>query len=93
MTRQKPSLLAATLAAAMLAGIGTALAQQGAGPPPVIPPNQLFNSMDTNKDGAVSKQEYTDHYGKKFDAADKNKDGKITSDEMPTRSKGAPKTN
>ena len=91
MTNPKsPRLLAATIAAAMLAGIGGASAQMNYGPPPVIPPNQLFKSMDANKDGTVTKQEYLDHHAKKFDAMDKNKDGKITADEMPTKNKGKP---
>ena len=85
-----PRLLAAAIAAVMLAGIDSASAQMNYGPPPVIPPNMLFNSMDTNKDGAVSKQEYLDSHAKKFDAMDKNKDGKITADEMPTKNKGKP---
>lgn len=85
-----PRLLATAIAATMLAGISGANAQMNYGPPPVIPPNMLFNGMDTNKDGAVSKQEYLDSYAKKFDAMDKNKDGKITSDEMPTKNKGKP---
>lgn len=91
--------LAAAFAAAMLAGAGVANAQMGGGGPPVLPPNMVFNGpnavfsgMDTNKDNAVSKQEYLDYYGKKFDAADKNKDGKITADEMPTKNKGKPNT-
>ena len=85
-------LAAAAIVGAMLTGIGCASAQMVApgGPPPIIPPNQLFNSMDTNKDGAVSKQEYLDSHAKKFDAMDKNKDGKITADEMPTKNKGKP---
>lgn len=87
---KSPCLLAAAVAAGMLAGMGAASAQMNYGPPPVLPPNMLFNSMDTNKDGAVSKQEYLDSYAKKFDAMDKNKDGKITADEMPTKNKGKP---
>jgi Ca2+-binding EF-hand superfamily protein len=91
MTDMKSSrLFAVTIAAAMLVGIGSASAQMGAGPPPVLPPNMLFSGMDTNKDGAVSKQEYLDSHAKKFDAMDKNKDGKITADEMPTKNKGKP---
>lgn len=93
MTSPKPNrLLAAAITAVMLAGIGGASAQMNYGPPPVLPPNQLFNSMDTNKDGAVSKQEYLDSHAKKFDAMDKNKDGKITADELPTKNKGKPNT-
>lgn len=92
----KAGILAVAFATSLLAGTGAVFAQMGGPMPPVIPPNRLFEQMDTNKDGAVSKQEYLDHYGKNFDSVDKNKDGKITPDEMPTtKSKGAtqPKTN
>lgn len=94
-----PRLLVAAVAAAMLAGTGGADAQMGGGGPPVLPPNMVFNGpnavfsgMDTNKDNAVSKQEYLDYYGKRFDSMDKNKDGKITAEEMPTKNKGKPNT-
>ena len=78
-------LLAAAAATAMLTGIGSANAQITGGAPPVLPPNMIFNGMDTNKDGTVTKQEYLDYYAKKFDAADKNKDGKLTQDELPKK--------
>ena len=93
----KSAAFAASALAMMLIGSASANAQTGSSNPPVLPPNVVFNgpnalftSMDTNKDGAVSKQEYLDYYGKRFDAMDKNKDGKITADEMPTKNKGKP---
>ncbi len=99
MMNPKSAALAASVLAATLIASASADAQMGGAAPPVLPPNMVFNgpnavfsSMDTNKDNAVSKQEYLDYYSKRFDSMDKNKDGKITSDEMPTKNKGKPNT-
>ena len=99
MMNPKSAALAASMLAATLIASASANAQMGGAAPPVLPPNMVFNgpnavfsSMDTNKDNAVSKQEYLDYYSKRFDSMDKNKDGKITSDEMPTKNKGKPNT-
>jgi len=43
-----------------------------------------FRSLDADRDGVVTPQEFEAHYGKsqeKFEAADANKDGKLTHDE------------
>jgi Ca2+-binding EF-hand superfamily protein len=90
MSKTKTALIVTTAAMGLLGGMVTAGAQV-LGPsmtPPAIPPNMLFNGMDTNKDKTVSKQEYLDYYAKRFDSMDKNKDGKITADELPTKNKG-----
>jgi len=99
MMNPKFATLAASALMVMLIGSTGANAQMGGGGPPVLPPNMAFNgpnavfgTMDTNKDNAVSKQEYLDYYSKRFDSIDKNKDGKITADEMPTKNKGKPNT-
>ncbi|MGE0094157.1 MAG: EF-hand domain-containing protein [Alphaproteobacteria bacterium] len=99
MLNSKFAALAASALAVMLIGSTGANAQMGGGGPPVLPPNMVFSgpnavfgTMDTNKDNAVSKQEYLDYYSKRFDSIDKNKDGKITADEMPTKNKGKPNT-
>ncbi|MBB3104483.1 EF-hand domain-containing protein [Azomonas macrocytogenes] len=39
------------------------------------------DAMDTNKDGAISKQEYLTHAEKQFNRMDKDGDGKITQTE------------
>ena len=41
----------------------------------------MMEKMDTNKDGAVSKDEALAFHGQKFDAMDANKDGKLTKEE------------
>ncbi len=39
-------------------------------------------AMDANKDGKISKEEWTNFHNKMFDDADKNKDGSIDKTEM-----------
>ena len=41
-----------------------------------------FMGADTNKDGAVSREEAQAQFNKRFDAMDQNKDGKVTPEEM-----------
>ncbi len=43
---------------------------------------------DTNKDGVITKAEFTAHANVKFAALDTNKDGKISSAEMKTHHEG-----
>jgi Ca2+-binding EF-hand superfamily protein len=54
-------------------------------------PEAIFKKLDSNSDGAVSKEEYLaskkaqkdpDKAGKHFDKLDANKDGKLTKEEM-----------
>lgn len=64
------------------------------GPPeggPRPPPEEIFKKLDTNGDGAVSKEEFLaspraqkdpEKAGKRFDDLDKNKDGKLSLDEF-----------
>lgn len=42
----------------------------------------MFNAMDMNGDGVVSKSEFEDFQSRQFDALDANKDGRLTLDEM-----------
>jgi Ca2+-binding EF-hand superfamily protein len=55
-------------------------------PPPGRPHGQWFNRLDTNNDGAISKDEATAaaqvRIQKMFDRVDANHDGLITQDEM-----------
>jgi uncharacterized low-complexity protein len=44
--------------------------------------------MDTDKDGAVSKEEFMKHHEEKFNKKDKNADGKLTDDEMKMMHEG-----
>lgn len=42
----------------------------------------MMKKMDTDEDGAISKNEFMQHHEKKFTKKDKNADGKLTEDEM-----------
>lgn len=73
-------ILAATTAALLAAG-GAASAQQPApqGPPD---PAAIIARMDTNKDGAIQKDEAQGRLADAFDMIDANHDGKITAEEL-----------
>ncbi|MCB0415082.1 MAG: hypothetical protein KDD50_12160 [Bdellovibrionales bacterium] len=43
---------------------------------------KMFEMMDTNKDGAVTKDEFDKAHEGMFAGMDANKDGKVTSEEM-----------
>jgi Ca2+-binding EF-hand superfamily protein len=43
---------------------------------------KMFEKMDSNSDGFVSKDEYLAKTEKRFEAMDTNKDGKISKDEF-----------
>ena len=75
-------ILAAT-AAALLAAGGVASAQPapGQGPPD---PAAIIARMDTNKDGAIQKEEAQGRLADAFDMIDANHDGKITAEELAT---------
>jgi hypothetical protein len=47
-----------------------------------------FSSMDANKDGSVSKDEYAAYRNKKFERLDTNKDGSISKAEYLTPPRG-----
>lgn len=42
---------------------------------------KMIEKMDTNKDGEISKDEFTAHHEKKFNEMDTNKDGKVSKQE------------
>ena len=42
----------------------------------------MMKKMDSDEDGAISREEFMDHHEKKFTKMDKNEDGKVTEDEM-----------
>lgn len=67
----------AAAAAAILASAGVASAQQPS-------PADMIKMLDSNGDGAVSKEEWVaaGRPADRFDAIDANKDGKITADEL-----------
>lgn len=48
----------------------------------VFAAEDLSTKLDKNKDGKVSKKEYTSAVSKTFDKLDKNRDGSITRDEL-----------
>jgi hypothetical protein len=76
-------LVLSTLALVSLSGMALAAdAPEGKGPHG--PRGMMFEEMDANKDGAISKQEALDFHGKKFDEMDANHDGKVTKDEGQT---------
>ena len=43
---------------------------------------KIMRIMDTDKDGKISREEFTRHHDKKFAKADTDKDGKLSSAEM-----------
>jgi hypothetical protein len=44
--------------------------------------HHMFDDTDTNKDGAISKEEWLAKGDKMFSEIDTNKDGKVSQDEM-----------
>jgi Ca2+-binding EF-hand superfamily protein len=81
-------ILAATTAAALLIGADFASAQAPAPAPGAATPSaaDILKQWDTNKDGTVSKDEWTaaGRPAERFDMVDANKDGKITAEELAT---------
>jgi hypothetical protein len=76
-------------AAAVLIGTGAAAqtpapAPGGAPAGPMPSAADMLKQWDTNKDGAISKDEWTaaGRPAERFDVVDTNKDGKITADEL-----------
>ena len=75
-----------TLAAAftlVLAGTAVAQTPPAGTPPPPAKPRGL-KSLDTNKDGLLSRDEVKSRHmlSKKFDAIDTNKDGQLSKEEL-----------
>jgi len=52
--------------------------------------SRVFDAMDANKDGQVTREEYDAYQAKRFDRFDANKDGKITRDEFMGHDGGPP---
>lgn len=50
---------------------------------------QMFNSMDANADGAITKEEFDVYHAKKFKEMDVNGDGQITFGDMKSKSEKA----
>ena len=70
---------AAVAAALAAAGAVTAQPAPGQGPPD---PAAVIARMDTNKDGAIQKDEAKGRLADAFDMIDANHDGKITAEEL-----------
>ena len=51
---------------------------------------KMFNQVDTNRDGAISKSEFNAYQSKQFKRMDANGDGKISHDEMDAGHKKRP---
>jgi hypothetical protein len=62
--------------------VGIAFAQGGGQGPPMMGCQQRLDSMDTNKDGKVSKEEFMAHFEKMFISTDVDGDGFLTKDEL-----------
>lgn len=91
-----PSLKTPALVVSALLMLGTpALAQTTASsasaspaPAPMGPngqkmtPAERFAKMDTNKDGVITRDEFTGRRPEMFDLIDANKDGKLTKEEI-----------
>lgn len=79
---KKISLLACVLAAGALA----LNADHHRGKPgkkgPGMMPGKMFEMIDTDKDGKISKQEWQTHHEQRFTELDADKDGFVTKDEM-----------
>ncbi len=63
-------------------GIQTACAEDGRTPPRGGFAENLFERMDANGDGVVTRQEFEAFTKKQFDEMDANHDGKITREEL-----------
>lgn len=76
-----------------LTAISAAAMATDATKPATVPTNDNKPKMerplrwDDNKDGVISKDEWTKHQDEKFGEIDANKDGKITPDEMKSHGK------
>lgn len=71
------------LAALAVTVTGTAaMAADQKAPPPPRHEGKMFEKIDANKDGVVSKDESRAFADARFAETDANKDGKITKDEM-----------
>lgn len=78
------SIILAATAAVLLAVGSAASAQPAAAPAPQGPPDPaaIIARMDTNKDGAIQKDEAQGRLADAFDMIDANHDGKITAEEL-----------
>jgi len=54
---------------------------------PVLAADKAFQKADKNKDGKITRQEYTHATSKAFDALDKNSDGVLTKEEIQSNDK------
>lgn len=50
--------------------------------------HKMWEKMDTDKDGFISKKEFEDKKMKKFETMDGNKDGKLSHDEVKAHHHG-----
>lgn len=80
------------LAAVVLAGAGTALAQSGGGPRDRQSPLEMLTQADTNGDGRITTAEFDVLRGQQFTRMDRNGDGFLTPEDRPERAAtpGAP---
>lgn len=85
------SVAALALALSASAAWAQAPAQNGERAGPGDRLAQLLADVDTNKDGALSKEEIAAARDKQFDRLDKNHDGQIAADELPQPPTGAPR--
>lgn len=69
-------------------GTGTGTTPRPARGPDAAQPRG-FARADTNKDGAISREEAQARFNQRFDAMDKNHDGKVTPEEMRASRDGA----
>lgn len=81
-----PTLVTVAAALLLITGLsGAALADQAS----EKAAKDMFVTMDTNKDGVLTQQEFTAHHmGDDFAKADKNHDGKVTMDEYVSHGHG-----
>ncbi len=79
--RKNKLILSSTLAGILLASTGVVVAAKGPGGGPPSP-DRLFEMLDLNEDGEITREEAENAREARFEAADTNGDGLLSPEEM-----------